>query len=133
MQAGKHTHTIREPFDKALKLIRRALAEADLSVVGEFDATGTFGRKAGRKSERSTILLVDCPILAFEAQALDRAARVFFPLHVFVWSEGDRTRLSTMGFVDLFDVRLPSGAAQPIGKLQARIAAALETVLTRPG
>ena len=119
------TYMLSERFDKAVKLIRRALDEAELSVVGEFDTTGTFG------AEPSRILLVDCPLLVFEAQALDRAAGVFFPLHVLVWGDGDRTQVSTLSSGGFFDVRLPSGAAGPIERLQARVSTALESVLFR--
>jgi uncharacterized protein (DUF302 family) len=131
--AAGQTYIISERFDKAVKLIRSALAEMELSVVGEFDTTGAVGGAPGKKAEQSRILLVDCPLLVFEAQALDRAAGVFFPLHVLVCSDGDRTQVSTTSSGGLFDVRLPLGAAGPMERLQARVAMALESVLFRVG
>jgi uncharacterized protein (DUF302 family) len=128
LEAGQ-TYTIAERFDKAVRLIRGTLADAELSVAGEFDTTGTFGKERGKEAEPSRILLVDCPLVVFEAQALDRAAGVFFPLHVLVWADGGRTQVSTASSAGLFDVRLPSGAAGPIQRLQARVARALEAVL----
>jgi uncharacterized protein (DUF302 family) len=127
------TYVISEPFDKAVRLIRSALAEMELSVAGEFDTTGAFGGKPGKKAKQSRILLVDCPLLVFEAQALNRAAGVFFPLHVLVWADGDRTQVSAVSSSGLFDVRLPLGAAGPMEKLQARVTMALESVLFRAG
>src|ERR1017187_4397441 len=88
--AMEQTYTISEPFDKAVKLIRLALAETELSVVDEFDMTRALGELPGKKAEQSRVLLVDCPLLVFEAQAFDRAAGVFFPLHVLVWADGDQ-------------------------------------------
>jgi hypothetical protein len=131
--AADQTYMIAKRFDKAVKLIRRALAETELSLVGEFDTTGTFGNERGRMAEPSRILLVDCPLLAFEAQALDRAAEVFFPMHVLFWADGDQTRASTANPAALFDVRLPSGAAIPMARLQARISMALESVSSPAG
>lgn len=131
--ATGQTFTIPERFGKAVKLIRGALAQTDLSVVGEFDTTGAFGEEPGKKVEQSRVLLVDCPLLVFEAQALDRAAGVFFPLHVLVWADGDRTQVSTASSGALFDVRLPLGAAGPMERLQARVTMALESVLFRAG
>ena len=125
------TYVISERFGKAVKLIRSALAEMELSVAGEFDTTGAFGGKPGKKAKQSRILLVDCPLLVFEAQALDRAAGVFLPLHVLVWADGDRTQVCTVNSGGLFDVRLPLGAAGPMEKLQARVTMALESVLFR--
>ena len=127
------TYVISERFDKAVKLIRSALAEMELSVVGEFDTTGAFGKEPGKKTEQSRILLVDCPLLVFEAQALDRAAGVFLPLHVLVWADGDRTQVCTVNSGGIFDVRLPLGASGPIERLQARVGMALESVLFRTG
>ena len=97
---------IPERFDKAVKMIRNALAEWELSVVGEIETTGDFEREAGNNAERSKILLVDCPLTVFEAQVLDRAAGVFLLLHVLVSGRGDQTLVSTMSSAGLFDARL---------------------------
>jgi uncharacterized protein (DUF302 family) len=129
--AAGQTYMVGERFEKAVKLIRSALAERELSVAGEFDVTETFGREPGKKAGRSRILLVDSPLLVFEALALDRAAGVFFPLHVLVRADGDRTQVSTVNPAGLFDVRLPLGAAYPIERLQAHVTLALESVLLR--
>lgn len=124
---------IPERFDKAVKMIRNALAEWELSVVGEIETTGDFEREAGNNAERSKILLVDCPLTVFEAQVLDRAASVFLPLHVLVSGRGDQTLVSTMSSAGLFDARLPLGAAGPMERLQARVALAVESVLAGTG
>jgi uncharacterized protein (DUF302 family) len=127
------TYIVSARFDKAVKLIRSALGEMELSVVGEVDTSGAFGRENGKKPEPAKILLVDCPLMVFEAQALDRAAGVFFPLHVLVWGDGDRTQVSIVSSGELFDVRLPLGAAGPMERLQARVGMALESVASRGG
>ena len=122
------TYTVPARFDKAIKLIRGALFAMELSVVGEVDTSGTFARENGKKTEPAKILLVDCPLMVFEAQALDRAAGVFFPFHVLVWGDGDRTHVSTVSSGELFDFRLPVGAAGPMERLKARVTMALESV-----
>lgn len=125
------TFVIPERFDKVLKLIRSALAETELSIAGEFDSTEGLNGELGKKAVRSRILLVDCPLLVFEALALDRASAVFFPLHILVSAAGDRTQVSAINPAGLFDARLPVGAAEPMEKLHARIAMALESALLR--
>ena len=127
------TFVISERFDKAVRLIRDALAEVELSVVGEFDTIWAFEEEPGKKAKQRRILLVDCPWLVFEAQALDRAAGVLLPLHVLVWADGDRTQVSTVSLCEIFDVRLPLGAAGPMERLQARVTMALESVVFRTG
>jgi len=60
-------YTMAERFDKSLKLIRSALADMDLDVAGEFDLAGDLGDGKAEIAAPSRILLVDCPLLAFEA------------------------------------------------------------------
>ena len=81
--AAEQTYMLAERFDKALKTIRSAVAGMDLEVAGEIDVADLLLHHPGTAA-RSRILLVDCPVLMFEALALDRAAAVFFPLHIFV-------------------------------------------------
>lgn len=119
---------VAERFDKALKTIRLALAEGDLSVVGEIDVTARPAWSASRKAGASRLLLVDSPLLVFEALALDRAAGVFFPLHLLVSASGEETLVSWPEPSVLLDLRLPAGAAEPLDELRARVTAALDTI-----
>lgn len=129
--AARQTYVITERFDKALKLLRQELADRDLSVTGEFDTTEYMSRDSGRKPDRSRLLLVDCPLLLLEAVALDRAAGVLIPLHIFVSSDGDRTEVVFVEASTLFDRRLPVGTSEPLGELKTRIAMALEATVAR--
>jgi hypothetical protein len=45
---------------------------------------------------------------------------------VLLASDGVRTRVSTVKPSGVFDARLPAGAAEPVDRLEARIARALE-------
>jgi hypothetical protein len=83
-----HTRIIPEPFEKTVLLIRRLILNAGLSIVGEFDISGEMYFQHGIAGRSCTVLLVDTPILLFEAIALDRGAAVFLPVHVVI--SGDR-------------------------------------------
>ena len=124
------SYVIEERFEKALKLIYAALAEMELSVVGEIGLP--------RASEYLPVpqgpakaLLVDCPLLSFEAMALDRAAAVFLPLHVFVCGTDGRTWVSIVNPERWLEAHLPVGAADPIARLVARIELALAAASER--
>lgn len=121
---------IEERFGKALKLIRNAFEERELSIAGEIDLTESFAKDSGKESDPSTLLLVDCPLLVFEAVALDRAAAVFFPLHVLVSADGERTQVVCVEPATLFEFRLPVGAAQPLEKLLNRVAMAMDSLVS---
>lgn len=129
--SAENTYVMAQRFDKALKTIRGALAEVELEVAEEFDTAGILDGRADKTPERSRMLLVDCPLLVFEALALDRASAVFLPLHILVSADGDRTHVSVINPAELFDARLPVGAADPINRLQARVVLALEWALMR--
>jgi uncharacterized protein (DUF302 family) len=129
--SAAQTYVIEERFGRALKLIRDALEKQELSVVGALDLTDGFAWDSGMHVEPSKLLLVDCPLLLFEALALDRAAGVFFPLHVLVSADGDRTQVVCVEPATLLEVRVPVGAAHPLEELHSRIGMALESLLPR--
>ena len=127
--AAGHTYAIEERFDKAVKLVRAALTAGDLEIVGEMDMPANWAGESRRRPPRCRVLLVDCPLLLFEGLALDRAAGVYFPLHVLLASDGARTHVSTVKPSGVFDARLPAGAAGPIDRLEALAAKALESLV----
>ncbi len=79
-----HTKTVPQPFDVALTLLRQALRMSGLSVEGEVDLSGDLGHQLAACAQKCVLLMVDCPLLLFEAVALDRSAGAFIPLHVVV-------------------------------------------------
>jgi len=125
------TYVIAEDFDKALKLVRHALAEHELGVTSEWETTKNRPGGADHKPQRSRLLLVDSPILLFEAMALDRAAGALFPLHVLLSADGDRTQAVFVEPATLFTLRPPVGAAGPLEEMKGRIRAALESAAAR--
>lgn len=122
------TYVIEERFEKAIRLIRRALEREELSIAGEIDMSRRSDLHLGKKPAASRLLLVDSPLLLFEALALDRSAGVFFPLHLLVTADGDQTYVSCVEPASLFDVRLPAGSSQPLADLRNHITIALESL-----
>lgn len=100
--------------------LRHALADMELEVIGSVNAP-----------EHSRVLLVDCPLLDFEALALDRASAVFFPGHILVSPWDGRTRVSVVDPAGLFSARFPVGMAEPMERLLARISLAVELLQER--
>jgi uncharacterized protein (DUF302 family) len=128
--SAEETYTITEQFDRALKLVRSTLLDHELNISAEFDVTNRFAPESVNRPGPAKLLLVDNPLLLFEALALDRAAAVFVPLHVLVSADGDRTQVVCMDPAVLFDMRLPAGAAQPLERLRKRVTAALDSLVS---
>lgn len=120
------TCAIPEPYPSGVKLVREALQDAGLSILGEVDLFDGLGRDAGAGSHPCRVIYIDSPLLLFEALVLDRAAAVFLPLHVVVREDGGETRLHWINPAAIFGMRLPGGAAVPLYDLQTRVSAALE-------
>jgi uncharacterized protein (DUF302 family) len=119
--ASSQTYVIAEEFEKALKLVRHALAECELSITGELDTTESLNRVSRKKQRPTRLLLVDSPILTFEAMTLDRAAGALIPVHVLVSSGCDHTHIIFVEPATLFARRPTVGAARPLKQLTARI------------
>lgn len=125
------SYSIDTRFDQALKLIRQALAKGQLSIAGEYDLAEYWAEDSGEEPTPARLLLVDSPLLLFEALALDRAAGVFLPLHLLVSADGDRTQVICIEPSSAFEVRLPPGSAQPLQELGNRVALTLESIKGR--
>ena len=120
-----HTHVIPERFARSMPLVRRRLADAGLSIAGEFDVSGEphFQSTTGQRS--CVVLLVDTPGLLFECIALDRAAAVFLPVHVMISGDRHSTYVRWANPTTISGLRPPMPAKVPLEDLCARIARAL--------
>lgn len=125
------TYLVQERYDRALKLIRGELHATDLDIVGEFDLAEIAGDRHRPKRPQCRVLLVDNPLLVFEALALDRAAAVFFPLHILVFEVEGQTQATVVNPARLLDARFPAGAADPMDRLVARAELALQSAAER--
>jgi uncharacterized protein (DUF302 family) len=125
------TYLISEPFDRALKAIREALAKNDLSVCAELDVSARVKRELSMGFTQCKILLVDSSCLLFEAATLDCSAAVLFPLHVVVTERGRQTLVHWINAAAIEGARLPMGAAVPLAKLQSLVTHSLDRIAMR--
>ena len=116
-----NTRVIPEPFGKSVSLIRWLLSSAGLSVVQEFNVSSEpyFQLAIARRS--CIVLLVDTPVLLFESIVLDRAAAVFFPVHVVISGDRDTTYVHWANPAMSSGLRPPMPAKIPLENLCARI------------
>ena len=119
------TRVIPEPFDRALLQIRRLLAGQGLNVVEQLDMSSEPSLQPGISARSFVILLVDSPVLLFEAIALDRAAAVFVPLHVVVSGDQDTSYVLWVNPVSESGLRPPAPARSALGELYVRVTEAL--------
>lgn len=114
-----HSYSTPAPFSDALRVLRRWLSVAGMSVVGELDLSREF-RGQIRGGAHCAVLLVDCPLLFFEALALDRRAAAYIPAHVVISATEDNTQIHWAP-APTACVRVPVSAKSSIDVLYARL------------
>jgi hypothetical protein len=120
-----HIQPIPLPVEKTLKSLRRTLQAAEIDIVQQLDLSREFQGQFGAGTNRCILLLVDCPLLLFEAVALDRAAAVFFPLHVVVTGDDSGTSIHWAHPAATVNFRPPATVKRPLDALHARLSGLL--------
>ena len=113
-------------FDQTLKSLRRLLKGAGLSVVQQFDLSHDFPGQPAAGTRHCALLMVDCPLLLFEAVALDRSAAVFIPLHVVITGDQHTTCIHWAHPAETMGLRLSAAARGPVEALYTRLTRVLE-------
>ena len=83
-----HVTAVARSFDETLRSLQHALSGSGLSVVEQLPLSHSAKAGIAAGGRQCTLLMVDSPLLLFEAVALERSAAAFIPLHVVV--TGDR-------------------------------------------
>ena len=127
-QTAAITYLIPEPFEKALKLLRKALLKGELQIPAEFEVSGRISRQLGVGLAPCRILFVDCPFLLLEAMALDVSAIVLLPLHVVVSSRGLETAVYVQRSVGSNGSGFSFEQEDPVSKLHTRVSRVLQKI-----
>ena len=122
------TRVIPESFEKSLALIRRLLAAAGFTVVEEFDMSREPYFQLGVASRSCVVLLVDTPVLLFEAIALDRSAAAFLPLHVVISGDRDTSYVHWADPMTSSGLRPPAPARGALDEAYRRITETLSAL-----
>jgi hypothetical protein len=120
------TYLLTEPFDTALRTVRRALANSDLNVVEVLDLSRTIEGMLGVNMHGCTVLCV-LPAAARHAYA---AIAGLFPLHVVIAPRGRHTEIHILESLQR-DETLPPDVMAPVIATQARLVQALDRIAMR--
>ena len=122
------TRVIPESFEKSLALIRRLLVAAGFTVVEEIDMSSEPYFRLGVASRSCVVLLVDTPVLLFEAIALDRSAAAFLPLHVVISGDRDISYVHWADPITSSGLRPPAPARGALDEAYRRITETLSAL-----
>ncbi len=122
------TYLIDAEFDVAIKHIREASAEKQLSIAAEFNASRRLNRTLGLQSSRCQILFVESPLLLLEAMAINRCSAVFIPLHLVVSDAGKQTLVHLLNPEYLRAADAPLGIRIPVKRLLGQLINMLDEI-----
>jgi hypothetical protein len=120
--------TIDQPFDVALRMLRRALAMESLRVPCELDTSARVKQELGVGLKQNVILYVDDPIRLLEATVMNPAGGLFIPKAVVLSGTGSESRVSVRSMESVFATDLPVSFRAAVTDLHERILAAIQRV-----
>jgi len=124
-ESATTTYYIPESFDRAVRAVRRVLAEAGLKVSNELDMAGRLQRRLQVHTQACKVLFVSLGATRWK----DLGATALTPLHVVVSERGEHSEIHILRIPAATDGAEDSLAA--LGKLRAQIADAIERIAMR--
>ena len=122
------TFIIDEPFDVALRMLRRALAREGLRVPCEVDTSARLKKELGVGLKDSIVLYVDTPILLLEATVLNLAGSLYVPEPVVLSSSGAQSVVVVRSIKPILDDAFSNSVREAITQLHERILKAIQTI-----
>jgi len=126
-EAATTTYSIPEPFGLALKSVREALTSKNLKITGELDLSRRIRRNLRISLEPCVVFYIWPSARLLRTMPVPPSTALFMPLHVVISGRGTRTEIHVLKRLRLDD----EAVMAPIGRLQAEVAQALETVAMR--
>ena len=121
--------TIDEPFEVALRMLRRALAREGLRVPCEVSTSGRLRTELGVGLKDSIVLYVDAPIVLLEATVFSVAANLYVPEPVALSACGvNQCKAVVRSVKPLLDEALPATVRHALLSLHERILKAIQAI-----
>lgn len=122
------TYSIAEPFEQALKTVRRVLIGHGLKVSGQLDISSRIRQRLLIGTAPCVVLLVS-PSAAFgKALGSDSSAAGLSPLHVVVSSRGIQSEVHVLRILSNGGGLLDRQAMAALNQIQAHILEAIEKI-----
>lgn len=125
------TYLVSEPFEPAVRALRKVLADANLKLSGELDMSGHIWERLLIGSAPCRVLFVAATPAEFEELGAGPSAAALTPLHVVVSARGSQTEIHLLRALPAQDGRPDGSTMEVFRQLQSRIAQAVERIAMR--
>ena len=122
------TYSVSEPFEQAVKSLRKALADGNLKLAGELDMSSRFRQRLLMSTAPCRVLFVTATPATFEELGADPRAAALTPLHIVVSARGAQTEIHLLRALPAQNGPLDRPTMAVFRQLQARIAHAVERI-----
>ncbi len=123
------TFGIEEPFEVALRMLRRALAMEGLRVPNELDTRARVRQELGVALRHNIVLYVDDPVRLLEATLLNPAGGLFVPESVVLATDGEeRCVVFVRSLEQVILAELPPSVRSAVSNLHERILAGVHRI-----
>ncbi len=130
-ESATTTYLISEPFDLAIKSLRKVLADADLKLVGELGMSGRIRDRLLISIAPYRLLFVSATQTALQELGADPRVAALTPLHIVVSARGSQTEFHLLRALPVHDSPLDRPATEIFRQLQAKISQAVERIAMR--
>ena len=131
-QQGRVTTFVNdEPFDRSLRMLRRALALERLRVPHELDTATRLRQELGIGLRQNTVLYVDDPIVLLEATVMNAGGALFVPEPVVLSSFDTGCRVSVRSVEPVLASDLPASLRGAVTGLHDRILSVIGRIAQR--
>lgn len=122
------TYSVLQPFEEAVKSLRRVLADGNLKLAGELDMSSRIRQRLLISTAPCRVLFVTATSAVFEKLGADPCAAALTPLHIVVSARGLQTEIHLLRSVPASNGPLDQPTTAAFRQLQARIAQAVERI-----
>jgi uncharacterized protein (DUF302 family) len=122
------TYSIAEPFEQALKMVRRVLIARGLKVSGQLDISSRIRQRLLIGTAPCVVLLVSPSAALGKALGSDSSAVGLAPLHVVISSRGMHSEVHLLRILSNEGGLLDRHAMAAVNQIQAQILEAIEKI-----
>ena len=122
------TYIVAEPFERAVRLLRTALAQAHLRLAGELDMSSRIRERLLMGIPACQVFLVAATPAELDELSVDPRAAALTPLHIVVSAHGAGTEIHLMRAMRAQDSPLEEPAMEVYRNLHVRITEAIERI-----
>jgi uncharacterized protein (DUF302 family) len=127
-ESATTTYSIPEPFDEAVRSLRRVLVEAGLQITGELDLSGRLQRRLLVDTPPCLVLFAGPATPVLNGPSGHPGAAALTPLHIVVSARGSLTEIHVLRIPSPHDGMRDDSAMAELGRFRAQLSQAIEKI-----